>query len=392
MKKKKKILFVTVRYGLDIIGGIELHIRLLAEHLKDFYDITVLTTKAKSYITWEDEYENEQEIIHGVPVIRCSVDQLRCDNKLDFSIYKKDYTKERGLEWIKAVGPYSTELYTYLETNGVEYDYVIFAPFEYALTYFGLPFVKDRAILIPAAHDHSTFYVPLFQSVFSSIKGLICSTPEELELIHRVFHNRHIPSTIIGVGLEEKVEIPTQEETVLSENNIQSPYIVYLGRIDEGKGIKKCIDYFVRYKKKYDNDLSLVLAGKPVIDIPQYEGVHYIGHVSVEQKQELLSHALCLLNPSAFESLSMVVLEAWQQERPVLVNGACDVLVGQCKRSHGGLWYKNYEEFEAMLNWFLEHPEEAKQMGIQGKKYLEENYSWDVIIHKFKKFIDSLPS
>ena len=34
--------------------------------------------------------------------------------------------------------------------------------------------------------------------------------------------------------------------------------------------------------------------------------------------------------PSRLESLSMVTLEAWWAERPVLVNGKCEVLRGQC--------------------------------------------------------------
>ena len=41
--------------------------------------------------------------------------------------------------------------------------------------------------------------------------------------------------------------------------------------------------------------------------------------------------------PSYFESLSMVALEAWALGRPVLANGRCDVLKGQCIRSNAGL-------------------------------------------------------
>ena len=44
--------------------------------------------------------------------------------------------------------------------------------------------------------------------------------------------------------------------------------------------------------------------------------------------------------PSYFESLSMVALEAWALGRPVLANGRCDVLKGQCIRSDAGLYYE----------------------------------------------------
>ena len=37
----------------------------------------------------------------------------------------------------------------------------------------------------------------------------------------------------------------------------------------------------------------------------------------------------------------MVALEAWALGKPVLANGRCDVLRGQCVRSNGGLYYEN---------------------------------------------------
>ena len=52
-----------------------------------------------------------------------------------------------------------------------------------------------------------------------------------------------------------------------------------------------------------------------------------------------------LIMPSPYESLSIVVLEAFALGKPVLVNGHCDVLRGQVLRSGGGLYYENAAEF-----------------------------------------------
>ena len=73
----KKICFVVQRYGLEVNGGAELHCRQLAEHLRPFYDVTVLTTKAVDYISWANAYEKDEEEINGVRVLRFGVEHPR---------------------------------------------------------------------------------------------------------------------------------------------------------------------------------------------------------------------------------------------------------------------------------------------------------------------------
>ena len=59
--------------------------------------------------------------------------------------------------------------------------------------------------------------------------------------------------------------------------------------------------------------------------------------------------ALVSVSPSALESFSLVVIEAWVERVPVLVNGACGPTREHCERSGGGLWFTSYPEFEAVL-------------------------------------------
>ena len=43
---KKRIAIVNQRYGKEVIGGSEYYTRLIAERLKDRYEIEILTTRA----------------------------------------------------------------------------------------------------------------------------------------------------------------------------------------------------------------------------------------------------------------------------------------------------------------------------------------------------------
>jgi len=94
-----------------------------------------------------------------------------------------------------------------------------------------------------------------------------------------------------------------------------------------------------------------------------------------------------LVLPSKFESLSMVVLEAMALSVPVVVNGVCDVLKGHCIKSNGGLYYDNYFEFEASVNYLLTHKDVRMQLGKNGVHYIQENYRWDIITAKLKRLI-----
>jgi glycosyltransferase involved in cell wall biosynthesis len=115
-----------------------------------------------------------------------------------------------------------------------------------------------------------------------------------------------------------------------------------------------------------------------------------MGFLTEEMKFSALDEALILVMPSFYESLSMVVLEAWAAEKPVLANGRCDVLKGQCLRSNAGLFYENYEEFEEALTLLLASPELRRAMGKNGHRYFSRHYTWETIERKYLSLVELL--
>jgi len=103
-----------------------------------------------------------------------------------------------------------------------------------------------------------------------------------------------------------------------------------------------------------------------------------------------LEGSMMLMMPSFYESLSMVTLEAWALGKPVLANGQCDVLRGQCVRSHAGLYYENYGEFKEAFRLLLDSGRLRGVMGKNGERYFKTRYTWDVIESKYLALFDRL--
>ena len=390
---KKKLAFVVQRYGLEVNGGAEVLSRELVEHLSNIYDIEVLTTKAVEYTTWANEYAADEEVINGVKVRRFGVEHPRDLKKFEKLCGKvmgsAPHTMEDEAEWFDMQGPYVPNLIDYIEAHADDYDAFIFMTYLYYTTVKGLPKVKDKAILISTAHDEPPIYLKTFDELFRMPKAFFYLTVEEKKFVERKFRNAHIINNngLGGSGVEVPEHIDS--EKFKKERNIPN-YMVYTGRIDEMKGCRELFEFFLRYKKENDNDLKLVMMGKPVIPIPKSEDIISLGFVSEQEKYDVMAGAKFLIMSSPYESLSIVVLEALTLSVPVLCNGKCDVLKGHCTRSNAGLYYKNYYEFEGCVNYMLSHKEEMSLMGQNGVSNVEENYTWDKIVNRFVDIVEQV--
>src|SRR5439155_12907706 len=69
------------------------------------------------------------------------------------------------------------------------------------------------------------------------------------------------------------------------------------------------------------------------------------GFVTETERSDLLAAAEVVVMPSRNESLSLVLMEAWQAGRPTLATGRSEVLAGQTARSGGGLLYLSPDDY-----------------------------------------------
>lgn len=388
----KRIALVNQRYGPEVNGGSEYYTRLIAERLAGEFEVDVITTKALDYTTWENHYEADEEDINGVRVLRFPVEKPRAKDFDDFNgkyLSSGSYNEETERIWFEKQGPYSPAAIEYIRNNKDSYDVFIFVTYLYYLTVAGLPEVAEKAVFIPTAHEEPFIHFRTYERLFTLPRAYVFLTDEERELVQGLFHCESIPYRVMGTGVDVPCE--PDEKAFRSKFGIVDDYIIYVGRIDEGKDCPMLFKYFLEYKKRHtDSRLKLVLMGKPVCEIPKHEDIISLGFVSEEDKFSGISGAKCLVLPSKFESLSISVLEAMTLSVPVIVNGICEVLKGHCVKSGGGLYYMNYFEFEGILDYVFNHDREYEQLRRNARAYVDENYRWDVIMKKFKEIVDRI--
>lgn len=383
-----KLACVVHRFGADIAGGSEAHCRVIAERLAERHDVTVLTTCAQDHVTWKNHYPTGESVLNGVRVRRFPVgSQRRLHRFREVSdlVFDGRATIAEQEQWFRENGPEVPALLHYLDAHGTEFDRILFWAYRYYPSYFGVPLVASRAVLVPTAEDDPLINAGVLRRFFGLPAGYLFLTPEEAALVG-ARAERLGPSAVIGCGLDPaNVSV---DPAPLGAAGIDTPYVLYLGRVDPNKGCDALIRHFLRYRSNAETRVPLILAGPANMPLPESPSIRALGFVDDRLCEALLAHASLLVVPSPYESLSMVLLEAWNHGVPALVNAQCDVLRGQVTRANGGLYYRHAAEFAAALDCLLARPDAARQFGAQGRDYVDREYRWPIVMQKIEALLE----
>ena len=388
-----RLLFVVQRYGREVAGGAELHCRRFATALATRgHDVHALTSCAVSYLDWANDYPAGTSALDGVtvhrlPVLRPRNVELfgRLDGRTIWGYGLRPLVLQR--QWMLAQGPLIPELAPWLVERAAAFDVVVFFTYLYYTAWAGVPAAAGRTatVLHPTAHQEPQLDLPLFDPVLRLPTLCAYSTEEEQALIGRRTGAPR-PGQVIGIGVDIYAEgdgATFRQEYGLGDR----PYLLFVGRVDPGKGSLELCDYFSAYKRRRPGALALVIMGDPVSTLAATPDIVVTGFVPERVKRDALDGALALAQPSYFESFSMVLAEAWAQRRPALVHGRCDVLAGQARRSGGAIPYTGYAAFEAALDRLIESPDLGRSMGEAGHRYVVDRYAWPAVIARYERLL-----
>jgi len=389
------ITFVSPRYGASIHGGAEMAIRMLATQLAAIdHVVDVHSTTASSMATWADELPAGTTTEDGVTVHRHRTAAKR-HRRFD-SISAKVLADPAGASaaderrWIKAQGPHSPDLIEAI--TEVKSEVIVFSPYLYEPTLVGMPLARVPAVIHPASHDEAPLRLPAVRRAIESANGLGFYTDAERRLTERVVPAaRTKTQMLVGLGVNQPIDTDAVPDCVASTRAVlglgDQPYFLVLGRVDPGKGTHALVEMFGELFSSGRIAARLVVAG-PIVEQPAATpGVSVVGPVDDAAKHGLLAGAIALINPSVMESFSLVVLESWMANTPVIINAGCAATVEHARRSGGGLAYSGISQLEIAMRAIAGNPDGASALAERGRAYVESWYTWPAITARYIPFL-----
>jgi len=423
-----KLAFIVQRYGTEILGGSEYHCRLIAERLAPRHHVEVLTTCARDYVTWKNEYPEGPDRIRSVTVRRFANARTRdiaAFNRYSDWIFNHPHSPADEMEWLKQQGPWCPALVDYLERHHASYDALIFFTYLYAPTVLGLRVDPGRSILVPTAHDEPAIRLDLYKDMFALPAGIAYNTDVERRFLTRHFGIRALVEETVGCGVDllpsQRPPRPRAADAAPEEaaddagaepadeaaphrphlsargamfrrrHRLHGNFVLYGGRIDPGKGCEELIEYFSSYVED-SREAQLVLMGMKLMPLPEEPFIRFAGLLSEQERLHALEAATVVVVPSPYESLSLLALESFAVGTPVLANARSDVLVDHCVRGNAGLYYADRDEFVECLKLLMADVQLRERLGRNGRDYVRQNYRWDVILGKYERMITAIKS
>jgi glycosyltransferase involved in cell wall biosynthesis len=409
-----RIAFIVQRYGAEILGGSEYHCRLIAERMAARNEVEVLTTCARDYITWENEYPEGNDRIRGVTVRRFKNSRtrdLQSFNQYSDWIFHHEHSRGDEMTWLEQQGPWSPGLLEYLKRHHRSYDALIFFTYLYAPTVLGVQIDPARSILVPTAHDEPAIRLDIYKEMFATPAAFAFNTEVEKNFLKTTFPIRAVAEETVGCGVDLLEEQPQGDEPEPEDHEeihkrlaphlrvrgaqfrrrhrLNGQFLLYGGRIDPGKGCEELIEYFTSYKEQ-GGEAALALMGAKLMQLPEVPWVRFAGLLSERERLQALEAATIVVVPSPYESLSLLALESMAVGTPILCNGRSPVLVQHCLNSNAGLFYSDRDEFLECTKVLLADQRMRDRMGRNGREYIKRNYKWDVILSKYDRLIGAL--
>jgi glycosyltransferase involved in cell wall biosynthesis len=384
-----RLLWILPRFGGSTVGGAERLVgELAARGVPADWSSEVATTCAADHFTWKNELPPGDSVEDGIVVRRFQVGPRDADRyeQLHPAILSGEADYAAELEWL-ANSVWSPALLRYLEEEIGNYDLALFAPYFFGTSVWGAQVAPERSALVPCLHDEPYARLRTVRRLLESVRGCVFNSEAEERLARRISQIGH--SGVVGLGFDPPVAKPVAR---FAESRGLGRYLLYAGRIEEGKRVNVAVDYAMRHAAERADAPRLVLIGSGTYEPPEEaEGIVLrVGFLDLEERRAAYAEAIALVNPSELESFSIVLMEAWREGTPALVAAGSEVMREHVERSGGGFLFESYQTYRDGVDRLLDERGLGWRMGESGREYVLDTYSWPAVRSRLRETIEQL--
>jgi glycosyltransferase involved in cell wall biosynthesis len=390
-----KLGVVVPRYGTDVVGGIEHWLRLLGQHLVSLkgWDVDVFTTCAVSAATWADELPPGVTELDGVTVHRRRSISGRDPRSGALNVVIRQnpavVPDELAHHFVELVGPVCPDVLD--DAARSDCDLVAVTPYLFWPAVQGVARLGRRVIFHSAAHDEPELHLPIMRDVFRAAGGFAYNSYSEQALVERTFPVAHLPASVIGATVVEGSGDPVAARAALGLAPDER-FVLCVGRVERAKGSHVLADLWRLYRQRRPHAPRLVLLGPIHEALGGDDDVVVAGRQPEDVKWGALQACEVAVTPSAWESFSLVVLEAWLAGAPVVVNDRCAATLEHCVRSGGGLSFHDYADFEVVADRLLADGALRDRLVTNGRAYTRRFFNWPAIVDRYETLADRILS
>ncbi len=280
----------------------------------------------------------------------------------------------------------SDELYARIVAESHTSQFM-FMPYPFPTTFWGALLAPERSFLLPCLHDEPYAYYHTYAYLFSQVRGILCNSVPEAHLVRRLYdtvpeERIHVPGEGIDLTPRGNGQLFRERFFATHPCGGQEPaLLLYVGRRDESKNITQLLVYMREYWARRRIPLRLLLAGRDALRLPPALGdlLVDVGYLDEQEKHDAYAAADVFVQPSLYESFSIVLMEAWLQGTPALVHGNCNVTTYHCEQSGGGLTCTDFGTFAAALDILLTRPDLRETLGQRGQAYVMDVCNWETV-------------
>lgn len=341
------------------------------------WDVEILTTCAQDHYTWANHYPAGESQENGIIIRRFPTVTPRRNKRGDQiggRILAREAVPIQDQQvWMNS-GLRVPDLWHHLLDHGTSYRAVVVAPYMFWTSFACGQIAPERTIVMPCLHDEPFAYLDLFQPLINGAAGVWFLSDPERDLAESIFR---VPrqSAVVGAGVAAPALADYDIGGFRSTFGLTRPFVFYAGRREWGKGWQDLLRAFEEAVSG-GAELDLVTSGVGDTNVPTgiRDRVVDLGFISDRDRNNAMAAAAAYVQPSANESFSRTVLEAWLAGTLVVANADSAVVSWHVERSRAGLTYSSDIELVEALRIVGESPDGANELARPGRNYVLEHY------------------